>query len=44
MGIYEISEANRKVRTLELKGYDHMLRFEKNAEAGFFKRNAISVP
>ena len=29
MGIYEISEANRKVRTLELKGYDHMLRFEK---------------
>lgn len=30
MGIYEISEANRKVRTLELKGYDHMLRFEKS--------------
>ena len=29
MGIYEVSEANRKVRTLELKGYDHMLRFEK---------------
>lgn len=29
MGIYEISEANRKIRTLELKGYDHMLRFEK---------------
>ena len=30
MGIYEVSEANRKVRTLELKGYDHMLRFEKS--------------
>ena len=30
MGIFEISEANRKVRTLELKGYDYMLRFERN--------------
>ena len=30
MGIFEISEANRKVRTLELKGYDYMLRFERS--------------
>ena len=30
MGIFEISEANRKVRTLEIKAYDYMLRFEKN--------------
>lgn len=30
MGIYEISEANRNVKTLELKGYDYMLRFEKS--------------
>lgn len=30
MGIFEVSEANRKVRTLELKGYDYMLRFEQN--------------
>ncbi len=30
MGVFEVSEANRKVRTLELKGYDYMLRFEKN--------------
>ena len=30
MGIFEVSEANRKVRTLELKGYDYMLRFERN--------------
>lgn len=29
MGIYEVSEANRKVKTLELKGYDYMLRFDK---------------
>lgn len=30
MGIFEVSEANRKVRTLELKGYDYMLRFERS--------------
>lgn len=30
MGIFEVSEANRKVRTLEIKGYDYMLRFERN--------------
>ena len=31
MGIFEISEANRRIRTLELTGYDYMLRFEKKA-------------
>lgn len=30
MGIFEISEANRHIKTLELKAYDYMLRFEKN--------------
>ena len=30
MGVFEISEANRKVKTLELKGYDYMLRFDKH--------------
>lgn len=30
MGIYEVSEANRKVKCLELKCYDFMLRFEKD--------------
>lgn len=30
MGIFEVSEANRKVRTLELKGFDYMLRFERS--------------
>lgn len=30
MGVFEISEANRHIKTLELKAYDYMLRFEKN--------------
>ena len=30
MGIFEVSEANRKIRCLELKAYDFMLRFEKS--------------
>lgn len=30
MGIYEVSEANRTVKCLELKAYDYMLRFEKD--------------
>lgn len=30
MGIFEINEANRTVKCLELKAYDYMIRFEKN--------------
>jgi len=30
MGIFEISEANRKIKMIELAGYDYMLRFEKS--------------
>lgn len=30
MGVYEVSEANRMVKCLELKAYDYMLRFEEN--------------
>jgi hypothetical protein len=30
MGIFEISEANRTTRCLEIKAYDYMLRFEKS--------------
>ena len=30
MGIFEISEANRSIKTLEIKAYDCMLNFEKN--------------
>ena len=33
MGIFEVSEANRKVKTLEIKAYDYMVRFEKNFNA-----------
>jgi hypothetical protein len=32
MGIFEVSEANRTVKCLELKAYDYMLRFEKKSE------------
>jgi len=31
MGVFEISEANRQIKTIELVGYDYMLRFEKSA-------------
>ncbi len=30
MGIFEVSEANRRSHCLELKAYDYMLRFEKS--------------
>lgn len=29
MGIFEISEANRKIKCLEIKAYDYMLRFDE---------------
>ena len=31
MGIFEISDANRHIKTIELVGYDYMLRFDKSA-------------
>lgn len=33
MGIFEISEANRHIKTIELVGYDYMLRFDKSASS-----------
>lgn len=30
MGVYEVSEANRTIRCLEIKAYDYMIRFEKD--------------
>ena len=33
MGIFEVSEANRKAKSLEIKAYDYMVRFEKNFTA-----------
>lgn len=32
MGVFEVSEANRTVRCLELKAYDYMLRFDKSLQ------------
>lgn len=32
MGIFEISEANRSIKTLEIRGYDYMLRFDKSLD------------
>lgn len=29
MGIFEVTEANRNIKTLELKAYDYMLRFDR---------------
>lgn len=33
MGIFDISEANRNIKTIEIKGYDYMLRFEKSFDS-----------
>jgi hypothetical protein len=30
MGVFYVAEANRRIRTLELKGYDAMLKFDKS--------------
>lgn len=30
MGIFDVTEANRSKKILEIKGYDYMLRFDKN--------------
>ena len=29
MGIFEVTEANRNIKTIEIKAYDYMLRFDK---------------
>ena len=31
MGVFDVSEANRNIKTIELVGYDYMLRFDKSA-------------
>lgn len=33
MGIFEVSEANRHIKTLELVGYDYMIRFDKSVSS-----------
>lgn len=34
MGVFYVAEANRKIKTLELKAYDAMLKLEKNFNKG----------
>ena len=43
MGIYEISEANRTIRCLEIKAYDYMLRFEKDFNTTDTNGNAYEI-
>lgn len=43
MGIFEISEANRHIRCLEIKAYDYMLRFEKDFNTTDTIGNAFEI-
>ena len=43
MGIFEISEANRHIRCLEIKAYDYMLRFEKDFNTTETIGNAFEI-
>lgn len=40
MGVYEINEANWKTKSVEIKAYDYMLRFEK----AFQSNNSVGKP
>ncbi len=42
MGVFEVSEANRNIKTLELKAYDYMLRFEENLKLNASSGTAYS--
>ena len=43
MGVFEVSEANRNIKTLELKAYDYMLRFDKSFSNKWLLNNAKTV-
>ena len=43
MGVFEISEANRHIRCLEIKAYDYMLRFEKEFNTTDTIGNAFEI-
>jgi len=43
MGIFEISEANRHIRCLEIKAYDYMLRFERSFNGFETVGNAFEI-
>lgn len=42
MGVFEVTEANRTIRCLELKAYDFMLRFDKNLNLNASSGSAYS--
>lgn len=43
MGVFEISEANRHIRCLEIKAYDYMFRFEKDFNTTDTIGNAFEI-
>jgi len=43
MGVFEVSEANRRIRCLEIKAYDFMLRFDKNFNGKNTQGNAYEI-
>ena len=43
MGVFEVSEANRRIHCLEIKGYDFMLRFDKNFNSKNIQGNAYEI-
>lgn len=43
MGVFEVSEANRRIRCLEIKAYDFMLRFDKKFNSKNTQGNAYEI-
>ncbi|MBQ7920095.1 MAG: hypothetical protein IJ324_09175 [Lachnospiraceae bacterium] len=43
MGVFEVSEANRRIRCLEIKSYDFMLRFDKKFNSKNIQGNAYEI-
>ena len=43
MGIFEVNEANRRIRCLEIKAYDFMLRFDKKFNSKNTQGNAYEI-
>ena len=43
MGIFEVSEANRRIRCLEIRAYDFMLRFDRKFNSKNTQGNAYEI-
>lgn len=43
MGVFEVSEANRRIRCLEIKAYDSMLRFDRKFNSKNTQGNAYEI-